>query len=106
MGANPNWISSADAIWRSPLLGDILMIHHHASMRTPLTLDPDVARMIEEEVHRRRKPFKAVVNEAIRRGCLRALPNRSPIGCDLIGPSCYQVTTRLASIAWPTSSTT
>jgi hypothetical protein len=37
-------------------------------MRTTLTLDPDVARMIEEEVHRVRKPVKQVVNEALRRG--------------------------------------
>lgn len=37
-------------------------------MRTTLTLDPDVARMIEEEVHRRRVPIKQVVNDAIRRG--------------------------------------
>jgi hypothetical protein len=33
-----------------------------------LTLDPDVARLLEEEAHRQRKPFKHVVNEAIRRG--------------------------------------
>jgi len=37
-------------------------------MRTTLTLDPDVARMIEQEVHRVRKPVKQVVNEALRRG--------------------------------------
>jgi hypothetical protein len=37
-------------------------------MRTTLTLDPDVARLLEEETHRQRKPFKQVVNEAIRRG--------------------------------------
>lgn len=37
-------------------------------MRTTLTLDPDVARMISEEVHRVQKPFKQVVNDAIRRG--------------------------------------
>lgn len=37
-------------------------------MRTTLTLDPDVARMIEDEVHRVRKPLKHVVNEALRRG--------------------------------------
>jgi hypothetical protein len=37
-------------------------------MRTTLTLEPDVARLLEEEVHRQRKPFKQVVNEAIRRG--------------------------------------
>ncbi len=37
-------------------------------MRTTLTLDPDVARLLTEEAHRLRKPFKHVVNEAIRKG--------------------------------------
>lgn len=37
-------------------------------MRTTLTLDPDVAKLIEEEAHRQRKPIKQVVNEALRRG--------------------------------------
>jgi hypothetical protein len=37
-------------------------------MRTTLTLDPDVARMLSDEAHRLRKPFKQVVNEALRRG--------------------------------------
>lgn len=37
-------------------------------MRTTLTLDPDVARLLKEEAHRQRKPFKQVVNEAIRKG--------------------------------------
>jgi hypothetical protein len=37
-------------------------------MRTTLTLEPDVARMIEEEAHRQRKTIKQVVNEAIRKG--------------------------------------
>jgi hypothetical protein len=41
--------------------------HHDASMRTTLTLDPDVARLLEEEMHRARKPFKQVVNDALRR---------------------------------------
>jgi hypothetical protein len=43
-------------------------------MRTTLTLDADVARLLEEEAHRQRKPFKQVVNEAIRRG-LSARPS-------------------------------
>jgi hypothetical protein len=43
-------------------------------MRTTLTLDPDVARMLEEEVHRQRKPFKSVVNEALRRGLAPEAP--------------------------------
>jgi len=33
-----------------------------------LTLEPDVARLIEEEAHRQRKPVKQIVNEALRRG--------------------------------------
>jgi hypothetical protein len=37
-------------------------------MRTTLTLDPDVAQMLEEEAHRQRKPLKQIVNEALRRG--------------------------------------
>jgi hypothetical protein len=37
-------------------------------VRTTLTLDPDVARLLDEAMHRERKPFKQVVNEAIRRG--------------------------------------
>ena len=37
-------------------------------MRTTLTLDPDVVRLLEEERHRRRLSFKEVVNDAIRRG--------------------------------------
>jgi hypothetical protein len=37
-------------------------------MRTTLTLEPDVARLLEEEAHRQRKSIKDVVNEALRRG--------------------------------------
>jgi hypothetical protein len=37
-------------------------------MRTTLTLEPDVAKLIEREAHRQRKPIKQIVNEALRRG--------------------------------------
>jgi hypothetical protein len=37
-------------------------------MRTTLTLDPDVAELLHEEAHRRRQPWKQVVNDAIRQG--------------------------------------
>ena len=37
-------------------------------MRTTLTLDPDVARLLQEATHRQRRPFKQVVNDALRRG--------------------------------------
>lgn len=40
-------------------------------MRTTLTLDSDVARLLEEEAHRQRKSFKEVVNDALRRGLSR-----------------------------------
>jgi hypothetical protein len=36
--------------------------------RTTLTLDPDVAKLIEDAVHRERRPTKQVVNDALRRG--------------------------------------
>jgi hypothetical protein len=36
-------------------------------MRTTLTLDPDVARLLEDAVHRERRPMKQVVNDALRR---------------------------------------
>jgi hypothetical protein len=36
-------------------------------MRTTLTLDPDVARLIDDAVHRERRPMKQVVNDALRR---------------------------------------
>lgn len=46
-------------------------------MRTTLTLEPDVARLLEEEVHRRRKTMKEVVNDAIRKGLAPASDARS-----------------------------
>jgi hypothetical protein len=42
--------------------------HQDVFMRTTLTLDPDVATMLAEETHRLRRPYKQVVNDAIRRG--------------------------------------
>lgn len=36
-------------------------------MRTTLTLEPDVARLVDEAVHRERRPMKQVVNDALRR---------------------------------------
>lgn len=45
-------------------------------MRTTLTLDPDVEALLDEEVHRRREPFKKVVNDVLRRG-LRAANDAS-----------------------------
>lgn len=44
-------------------------------MRTTVTLDPDVERLLKEEVHRTRSSFKAVLNNAVREG-LRARSQR------------------------------
>lgn len=46
-------------------------------MRTTLTLDPDVAQLLEEEAARRRTSFKQVVNDAIRRGLAPSVTTRS-----------------------------
>lgn len=57
-------------------LDDLVIRHHDALMRTTLTLDPDVAKLLEEETHRRRLPWKQVVNDAIRRGFAAGPHNR------------------------------
>jgi hypothetical protein len=44
-------------------------------MRTTLTLEPDVAARLKAAVKSRRRPLKAVVNEALRAG-LTALDQR------------------------------
>lgn len=36
-------------------------------MRTTLTLEPDVVRLIQDAVHRERRPTKQVINDALRR---------------------------------------
>jgi hypothetical protein len=46
-------------------------------MRTTVTLDPDVARLLEEARQRSKRPFKQVLNDAVRAG-LRRPPPRVP----------------------------
>lgn len=45
-------------------------------MRTTLTLDPDVAQRIDQEVRRKGKTLKKVVNDALRMGLGLAPANR------------------------------
>jgi hypothetical protein len=40
-------------------------------MRTTVTLDPDVQRLLEEAQHRGKRPFKQVLNDAVRAGLSR-----------------------------------
>jgi hypothetical protein len=44
--------------------------------RTTLTLDEDVAKLIEDAVHRERRPTKQVINDALRRGLAPDRPTR------------------------------
>jgi hypothetical protein len=37
-------------------------------MRTTLTIDPDVAQLLAQALERAQKPFKQIVNDALRRG--------------------------------------
>ena len=43
-------------------------------MRTTVTLDPDVERLLKETAHQTRQSFKQVLNNAVRAG-LRASPS-------------------------------
>ncbi|MBK6440953.1 MAG: antitoxin [Actinomycetales bacterium] len=45
-------------------------------MRTTLTLDDDVARLLSDAQHRERKSLKQVVNEALRRGLTESVADR------------------------------
>lgn len=53
--------------------------HHHTyliAMRTTLTLDDDVAALLKREQARSKKPFKQLVNEALRAGLTHAAAPR------------------------------
>lgn len=43
-------------------------------MRTTITLEPDVAKLVEDAMHRERRTFKAVLNDALRRGLAPGRP--------------------------------
>ena len=48
---------------------DIKTVEQYSKrMRTTLTLDPDIAEQLRQEMKRSGKPFKAVVNDVLRRG--------------------------------------
>lgn len=47
-------------------------------MRTTVTLDDDVARLISDVQHRERKTFRQVLNDALRRGLTLGTPDLSP----------------------------
>lgn len=47
-------------------------------MRTTLTLDDDVAALIEDAVHRERRPMKQVINDALREALAPPPSEREP----------------------------
>jgi hypothetical protein len=49
------------------------------SMRTTLTLDPDVERLIADAVHRERRSRRKVVNDALRRALTPARGRRDRV---------------------------
>ena len=50
--------------------------HHDGAMRTTITLEKDVERMLRDAMHRSRKSFKETLNAAVRAG-LGAKPVRT-----------------------------
>lgn len=49
--------------------------HHDDSMRTTLTLDDDLARVLKQRARLLDQPFKQVVNDTLRRGLSQASSN-------------------------------
>jgi hypothetical protein len=47
-------------------------------MRTTVTLDPDVQRLLKEAEHRTGQPFKHVLNDAVRAGLGRSGSKAAP----------------------------
>lgn len=47
-------------------------------VRTTLTLDDDVARLVEDAVHRERRPMKQIVNDALRQALAPLAPRQEP----------------------------
>lgn len=52
-------------------------------MRTTLTLDPDVAQLVEDAVHQERRPMKQVINDALRRALRKPVQPREPFSVDV-----------------------
>ncbi len=49
-----------------------------SNMRTTLTLDDDVARLVEEAIHREHRPMKQIVNDALRRALAPRVARQEP----------------------------
>jgi hypothetical protein len=47
-------------------------------MRTTLTLDDDVARLVEDAIHREHRSMKQVINDALRQALTPRVPRQEP----------------------------
>ena len=52
--------------------------HYDVNVRTTLTLDPDVAQLVDEAAHRARTSRKRVINDALRRELSQPPSRREP----------------------------
>jgi hypothetical protein len=52
--------------------------HYDVGVRTTLTLDPDVAQLVDEAAHRARTSRKQVINDALRRELAQPSSRRKP----------------------------
>jgi len=50
-------------------------VHHDDDMRTTVTLDPDVDRLLKEEMRRSGTTFRQALNQAIRRALAGSVAN-------------------------------
>jgi hypothetical protein len=48
------------------------------TMRTTLTLDDDVARLVEDAIHREHRSMKQVINDALRQALAPHVPRQEP----------------------------
>jgi hypothetical protein len=52
-------------------------------MRTTVTLDPDVQRLLKDAAHRKGQPFKQILNDAVRAGLQKpaspGVPFKQPV---------------------------
>lgn len=53
------------------------MMMHDAQMRTTLTIDPDIADRLQQEIALGKRPFKRIVNDALRKGLGMEPPRRA-----------------------------
>ena len=53
--------------------------HHAALMRTTINIDNDIADALKEQARLQDRPFKQVVNDALRRGLSQAVEEERPV---------------------------